>query len=93
MEPQSGPQGLAENVENISLSRESKHWQHPYVRSTEDLLSHMVLVNGLKSAVCLEGSQPSFLAFIFGHALAIWKFLTQGSDLCHSSDNAGSLTR
>ena len=30
--------------------------------------------------------------YIFGHALSMWKFLGQGLNTCHSSDNARSLT-
>ena len=46
---------------------------------------------------CPEGNDLVFVGF-FGHAHSMWKFLGQGSNLCHGSDpsccsdNTGSLT-
>ena len=41
---------------------------------------------------CKNISVEKQLIFFFGHACSIWKFLGQGSNLCHSSNNTGSKT-
>lgn len=56
-------------------------------KNTYNLLKAQIMVSILLAIKFL------FLPFFFGCTCGMWKFLGQGSNPCHSSDNTGSLTR
>lgn len=59
-----------------------------YHKSLDDILP--ILSKDLES--CAQAQTLSKPFFFFGHAHTMWKFLGQGSNPCHRSDNARSLT-
>ena len=64
---------------------------HYFIISFQNLLPNYSL--GLMTMSVLQhANQNSFSFSFFGHACGMWKFPGQGSNLRHSSNNAGSLT-